>query len=195
MSYLPNDLTLSTTLDNTQVQANDAALDTAISGNLTEQNLSATTRVPNSMLASPNVEEFIFLNWGPKNGTGTAIPAASATLPLDCVPIPASNITYTILRASYTYRTPSAAGAPGSISINFGTVAAGNFTSSTTLVNSVALTANTAANQTVTGNLTLAATSFTAATTPSQIALLSTLASAAPTISLTVTLVVTRSLQ
>jgi hypothetical protein len=62
MSYLPNDLTLSTTLDNSQVQANDAALDTAISGNLTELNLSSATRIPNSMLASPNVEETLVLN-------------------------------------------------------------------------------------------------------------------------------------
>jgi hypothetical protein len=195
MSYLPNDLTLSATLDNTQVQGNDAALDTAISGNLTELNFSSATRVPNSMLASPNVEEIITLRWGAKDGVGTAIPGASATQPLDCIPIPASSITYTVLKASYTYFTPSAAAAPGSISVNFGTVSGGNFTSSTTLVSSVALTANTGANQTITGNLTLAATSFTAATTPSQIALLSTLASAAPTISLVVTLVVTRSLQ
>lgn len=59
MSYLPNDLTALTTVSNTSIQQNDAALDNAISGNLTQANLSAATQIPNSMLASPNVEEIL----------------------------------------------------------------------------------------------------------------------------------------
>jgi hypothetical protein len=192
MSYLVDDLTLSTTLDNTQVQGNDAALDTTISGNLTELNFSSATRVPNSMLASPNVEEIITLRWGDDASGGLAV---SATIPFDCVPLPAANITYTVLRASYTYFTPAAAGTAGSIRIDVGTVAAGIFTAVTNLVAPVALTNNTGANQIITGNFTLAATSFTAATTPSQIAALCTVASITTTPRLVVTLVVTRSLQ
>lgn len=132
------------------------------------------------------------MRWG---GTGGTVMTASATDPIDCFPLPAANITYTVLRASYTYFTAGAAGTAGSVSINFGTVSGGNFTSSTTLVSSVALTNNTAANDTITGNFTLAATSFTAATTPSQIALMCTGSSTTTTPRLVVTLVVTRSLQ
>lgn len=189
---MPFDVTQDVTVDKSHTQSNFAALDNAISGNLTEINLSSATRIPNSILASPNVEETITLRWGGPAGTATT--AASATQPIDDIPLPAANITYTVLRASYTYFTPSAAGAAGSVSINVGTIVAGNFTNATTLVNGVALTANTAANQTVTGNFTLAATTFTAATTPTQIALLSTLAGVSA-IRLVVTLVITRSLQ
>lgn len=71
MAYLPNDLTLATTLDNSQVQANFDALDTAISGNLTELNLSSATRIPNSMLASPNVEQILALS-APAASFGTS---------------------------------------------------------------------------------------------------------------------------
>jgi len=45
------------------VQQNDAALDTAISGNLTQANMSASTQFPNSMLASPNVEFVVTLKY------------------------------------------------------------------------------------------------------------------------------------
>lgn len=194
MAYLPYDISTETTVDPTHIQANDAALDNAISGNLTETAFSSATRMPNSTLASPNVEEIITLRWGGPTGTALAV---SATQPIDCVPIPASNIVYTILRASYTYfGGPGAAGAAGSISINFGTIVANNWNNVTTLVNAVALTATTGANQTVTGNFALAASTFTAATTPSQIAALCTVASGGGcTPRLVVTLVVTRALQ
>lgn len=143
------------------------------------------------MLASPNVEEIITLRWGATGGTGLA---ASATLPIDAVPLP-GNTTYTVLRASYAYFSAGAAGTAGSISLNLGTIAAGVFTSTTTLVNAVALANNTGANQMVSGNFTLANSSFTTATTPTHIAALCTVSSVTTTPRLVVTLVVTRSLQ
>lgn len=191
MSYLPHDITQDVTVSNTNIQSNFAAVDNAISGNLTEINLSSATRIPNAQLASPNVEETITLRWG--GPTGTAMVAA-ATQPIDAIPL-GTNVTYTITKASYTYFSLGAAGTAGSISVNLGTIVANAFVNSTTLVTAVALTNNTGASQTVTGNLTLASSTFTTAATPAQLALICTTGSTTTTPRLVVTLVVTRTLQ
>lgn len=191
MSYLPYDVTQDVTVDKSHIQSNLAALDNAISGNLTEINLSSATRIANSQLASPNVEEVITLRWGATGGTALAV---SATQPIDCIPL-AGNTTYTIKSASYTYFSTGGAGTAGSVSINFGTIVANAWNNTTTLVNGVALANVTGANQTATGNFTLANTTFTTAATPTQLALICTVASVTTTPRLVVTLVVTRSLQ
>lgn len=191
MSYLPNDITQDVTVDKNHLQSNFAALDNAISGNLTELNLSSASRIPNAQLASPNVEEIITLRWGATTGTAMV---ASATNPIDAIPLPGTG-TYTILRASYTYFSTGAAGTAGSISVNLGTCAAGSFTSSSTLIASTALTNVTAGGQVITGNLTVSSPTFTAATTPTQLAIICTVSSVTTTPRLVVTLVVTRSLQ
>jgi len=190
MTYLVNQLQNDTVVSLTRVQQNDAALDTAISGNLTQANLSSATQIPNSMLANPNVEEVITLRWG---GTGgTVLPSSSTTVPLDCVPIYGS-ATYTILNATYTYTSAAGAGTAGSIRIDAGTINVSNvFASSTNLVASTALAEVTGTNQTKTAALTLANSTFTA---PIQIALLPTNASATTTPRLVVTLIVKRALQ
>jgi len=191
MAYLPVDLNTRTTLLNSEVMQDFTALDNLVSGNLTQANFSTATAIPNTLLATSNVEEVLTLRWGGPTGTAMAV---SATEPIDCIPLPGSS-TYTIVRASYTYFSGGAAGTAGSISVNLGTVAGGNFTSTSTLINSVALTNNTAANNTVTGNLAIATSTFTTATTPTQLALVCTGSSATTTPRLVVTLVVTRSLQ
>lgn len=191
MAYLPYDISSETTVDPTHIQANDAALDNAISGNLTELNFASATRMSNSMLASPNVEEIITLRWG---GTGGTLMVAAATAPLDCIPL-SSTATYTLQSASYTYFSAAGAGTAGSVSINFGTIVASAFNNVATLVNAVALTNNTAVNQTITGNFAIATATFTPGTTPGQIALICTVNSAVTTPRLVVTLRVTRALQ
>lgn len=168
------------------------ALDNLVSGNLTQANFSNATAIPNSLLATSNVEEIITLRYGGINGTYTM--ASSATEPIDCIPLPGSS-TYTIQRASYTYFSLAGAGTAGSISVNLGTLSGGNFTSSSTLISSVALTNNTGASQTITGNLTINTSTFTTSTTPTQLALLCTNSSSTTTPRLVVTLVVTRALQ
>lgn len=193
MSYLVDDLTLSTTLDNSQVQGNDAALDTAISGNLTELNFSSATRIPNSILASPNVEETIILSYdGP--GRNLVWPAASTTVPIDILRI-GGTATYTVLSADYTATIPTGGtggGTTGSLRLDAGTLSGTNFASSTNLVAAVAMTNIAAAGQTVSGSLTLAGTSFTA---PIHIAALSTLIGTTCLPLVRITIRVTRSLQ
>lgn len=191
MSYLPNDISLATTVDPTQIQANDAALDNAISGNLTELAFASATRIPNSMLASPNVEHTIELRWG--GTTGTAFTTAGGQ-PIDCVPLPSSG-TYTIQSASYTYFSLGGAGTAGSIRVDVGTVAAGAFSSASNVITAVALANNTGASQTIAGSLTVAVPTFVAAA-GTNIALSCTVNSAAGTTPrLVVTLRLTRALQ
>ncbi len=189
MSYLPNDINDDVTVDPAHIQANDAALDNAISGNLTELNFSSATRVPNSMLASPNVEEIIELHWG-QVAAGSIWPANSTTIPATMIRIPGS-ATYTILGASYAYTSVTGGGTTGSVSINAGSIAANVYSSATTLVAGVALPVLTS-GQSASADFTLAATSFTA---PTTLALLSTVSGATTLLRLTVTLRVTRSLQ
>lgn len=191
MSYLPNDLSLDTTVSLERVQQNDEALDTAISGNLTQANFSAATQIPNSMLASPSVEEIITLRWGGTTGT---ILVASATQPIDCIPLYGST-TYTVLSASYTYYSAAANNVAGSISVNVGTIVSNAWSNTTTLVSSTALANATGATQTVTGNLTLNASTFTTTNTPTQLALICTGSGTTATPRLVVTLIVKRALQ
>lgn len=167
------------------------ALDNAISGNLTQANMSSATQFPNLMLATSSVEEIITLRWG---GTGGTALAVSATQPIDSVPLPGTGA-YTIQRASYTYFTAGAAGTAGSLSVNLGTLSGGNFTSTSTLIAATALTNNTAASQTITGNFAISTAAFTATTAPIQIAAICTVASVTTTPRLVITLVVTRGLQ
>jgi hypothetical protein len=188
MSYLPNDLSLDTTLDNVRIQQNDAALDNAISGNLTQANLSSATQIPNSMLASPNVEEFITFSFG--GGTGSTIPTASTSIPIAIIRIP-GNATYTVLGATYAFVAPTGGGTTGSVSISAGTITGSVFAPVSTIGVSTLLPV-VSSNQSAAADITLSTTSFTA---PNVLALLSTVAGVTAAIRLTVTLRVTRSLQ
>lgn len=198
MSYLPNDLSLDTTVQLSRVQQNDAALDTAISGNLTEANMNSATRFPSgsaggpTMLANDDVEDIITLSWeGP--GNAAVWPAASASVPADIIRIQGTG-TYTVLGASYTAVVPTggtAGGTTGSLSINAGTLSGTNFASSSTIVSSVAMTNIAGAGQTVGGDLTINTASFTA---PIYIAALSTLIGTTCLPRVRITLRMTRSL-
>lgn len=196
MSYLPNDLSTDVIVQLARVQQNDAALDTAISGNLTEANLNSATRIPSgsaggpTMLANDDVEETIVLRWG--GTTGTAFTTAGGQ-PIDCVALPVAG-TYTIQSAAYSYFSLAGAGTAGSIRVDIGTVAAGAFSSSSNVITSVALANNTGASQTIAGTLAVAVSSFTA-TSATNIALSCTVNSVTTTPRLAVTLVLTRSLR
>lgn len=182
MSYLPNDLSGDTVVSLTRVQQNDAALDTAISGNLTQANMSASTQFPNSMLASPNVEELWRLNYvfGPVVGGtkwGTTTNGAGFTTGIKDNWRLGGSDTYTILSADYVLDV-QVVGVTGStvIKIETGSWSGTTWTAATTLVNSTtlsnslgvtsgALTVNTS---TITAPTVLALDVTTAMTTPMQ---------------------------
>lgn len=195
MSYLPIDLTAQTLVSLQQIYQDLQALDTAISGNLTQSAMSSATRFPSgasggpTMLANDDVEVWFTLRWGGPTGTALAV---SATQPIDCAPVPGTAI-YTVQSASYTYFSLGAAGTAGSISVNIGTLAAGVFTSTTTIVNAVALANVAGASQTVTGTLAIATATFTASAS-AQLAALCTVASVTTTPRLVIVLRCTRSL-
>ncbi len=185
MAYLPFDLTLSTTLSNSQVQANDAALDTAISGNLTEANLSSATRIPNAMLATSNVEELIQFNFihsvalTPGNKFNVNIHGTG---------------TYTIVGGRYSFTCSGGTPAAG----NTFQILAGNyngttFVTSSTLVNTTSFYTS-AGNVANSADLTIATSTFTGPTT--LVFPISAVSGTPPTGGLiSATLRVTRSLQ
>lgn len=189
MSYLPNDLSSDVLVSLTRVQQNDAALDTAISGNLTQANLSAATQIPNSMLATSNVEDIITFEYG-QVAAGAIIPAASATIPIAIIRIPGSG-SYTIQGASYAFVAPTGAGTTGSVSINAGSIVASVFSSASTLVSSTLLPV-VAANQSAAADFTINTATFSG---PTVLALLSTVAGVTASIRLKITLRITRALQ
>ena len=163
MGYLPFDLTLSTTLSNSQAQANDAALDTAISGNLTQANMSADTRFPNAMLASPNVEELIVLPFvfGSFNGAASGLTVGNKV---------AAGIhgtsNYTILGARLDFNCVLGTAAAGNtFQILAGNYTGSGFTTTSTIVNSTSFYTTPVTGVNGSSNLTLASTSLTAPTT------------------------------
>lgn len=185
MAYLPNDLTALTTVSNTAIQQNDAALDNAISGNLTEANFSSATRIPNSILASPNVEEIVTFEYGPVSA-GAIMPLGT----LEILRIPGT-ATYTVAGASYAFLAITGGGTTGSVSIQAGSITGSVFVASSTLVNAVALP-NIASAQAAAGDFTIATTTFAS---PTVLALNVTSAGVTNSIRLKVTLRLTRSLQ
>lgn len=117
MSYLPNQLQNDTVVSLTRVQQNDAALDTAISGNLTQANLSSATSIPNSMLANSTVEFAVNLHY--------FFTTAATTGLKYMVPLPGSG-TYTIQNVTYAIYNPAAATPTTSLALTGGTPASGN---------------------------------------------------------------------
>lgn len=164
-------------------------MDTTISGNLTELNFSSATRIPNSIIASPNVEEFLTLDYG-LVAAGAVIPAGASGIPVAIKRIQGSG-SYTIAGIGYTVTAVTGGGTPGNISLNYGTVSAGAFTSSGTIVASVALP-SLSSGQTASGNYTPLITSVSA---PTHLAILPTVSGATYSCRLSITFRLIRSLQ
>ena len=194
MSYLPNDLSDDTVVSLTAVQQNDAALDTAISGNLTQANMSAATQFPNSMLATSNVEEIITLEWNTGVAVGAAaplLPAASTTVPLMFKRIGGSG-SYTVQSASYSYTVLTSGTVNGSISVRYGTVSANVWATSATMVASTTMNGTVTAGQSAVGDLSLTTSTFSG---PLSIALMPEGAGTTSVIRLSITIRLTRALQ
>lgn len=153
MSYLPNNLASDVVVSLTRVQQNDAALDTAISGNLTQANFSAATQIPNSMLASPNCEGQITLRYDF---------GAAATTGLKDLIFLGGNATYTLQSISYTIFNPAAATPTTSLALTGGTPVAGN--------TFVVEAGNITAGAWVVSNTILASTQFYSSATATQTA-------------------------
>jgi hypothetical protein len=194
VSYLPNNLAADTVVSLTRVQQNDAALDTAISGNLTQANLSSATQIPNSMLANSTVEEIITLEWNNGVAVGAAapiLPAASTTVPLQFKRVGGSG-TYTVQSASYSYTVLTTGTVNGSISVRLGTVAANVWATSATMVSTTTMNGTVTAGQSAVGDLSLSTSSFTA---PLSIALMPEGVGTTSVIRMSITIRLTRALQ
>jgi hypothetical protein len=194
VSYLPNQLQNDTVVSLTRVQQNDAALDTAISGNLTQANLSSATSIPNSMLANSTVEEIITLEWNNGVAVGAAapiLPAASTTVPLQFKRVGGSG-TYTVQSASYSYTVLTTGTVNGSISVRLGTVAANVWATSATMVSTTTMNGTVTAGQSAVGDLSLSTSSFTA---PLSIALMPEGVGTTSVIRMSITIRLTRALQ
>jgi hypothetical protein len=194
VSYLPNNLAADTVVSLTRVQQNDAALDTAISGNLTQANLSSATSIPNSMLANSTVEEIITLEWNNGVAVGAAapiLPAASTTVPLQFKRVGGSG-TYTVQSASYSYTVLTTGTVNGSISVRLGTVAANVWATSATMVSTTTMNGTVTAGQSAVGDLSLSTSSFTA---PLSIALMPEGVGTTSVIRMSITIRLTRALQ
>jgi hypothetical protein len=191
MTYLPNNLAGDTVVSLTRVQQNDAALDTAISGNLTEANLSSATQIPSSMLASSDVEEIIVFTVNPRLAAGAVLGAASTTVPYQFVKIGGTG-SYTVTSATYAYTVTTGGTTNGSISVRAGTITAGLWVTSSTVVGPTAINDTVTGGQSASGNLSLTTASFSA---PTHIALMPEGAGNTAVIALTVTLKIIRALQ
>lgn len=191
MAYCPNDIASETTVDNTTIQQNFDALDTAISGNLTEANLSSATRIPNSKLASSNVEEVIALRYCSVGGFSAPGQAPGGTTVKDIQRLSGSGV-YTVVGASYVVNTTTATTAGSTtVTVEAGSYVAGVWTATSTLVAAVAVAGqgSVAATQ---GDFTLSGTTITA---PSQIAFRFPAAGTSHVLNMIITLRLTRSLQ
>lgn len=156
MAVVPNTFSAGATIVAADLNANFSALETAITGNLTETSLSASTRLPNSKLANDDFTFGVDLQFRTGAGGSAWIATPSTVNAVAGLAYDATEgvTAYSIIGATYAARQSTAA--VPNFRVEWGYYNGAVWTVTTTVVNNTNLPNGTSAG----GTLTLAASSI-----------------------------------